>query len=631
MTVNNDLLAEVMSLPDVLGVFIRQSSGSVMASQMPQHFAQGQVEKTAIDLSQKDSSTLEQVGTIQRRKFAYYDFTFYVYSFAKGELFVLCRPKVDVTHLDQKIEPLQQKITLLLKKGPGGKRTGGTVKADNSGNNNEGGRNPFLLLVIACLTLIILGGGIFIYLQKTPPVATVVAENLAAGSKAEVPPTEVVIPQVKPPVEPVEATVAKPEIEVVLRLEGSFTLGNQLTPQIAMDFMREEMFAGNVRVINRVLPEYQQVVGTLGDGRQVAIEIVSSTSGNAFSCLQSGRCDIGMSSRPINPLEMNALERIGPMTNSASEHILALDGIAVILHPVNNIDNLDLQQIADIFSGKITSWSQVPQSGLDGPIHVYGRDPDAGSSYVFRYLALSDQPFATGMTTVSGDGALADHVAGDKNAIGFVSLPYMKNAKAIAINQDGAAPVFPTPFTISTEDYPLSRRLYLYTAVNPKNYLTRPFFQYALGETGQKITQNEGFVSLTIDKISQPIPADAPPKYRQSIVNADRLSLNFRFRSGSSELDNRGKRDLERLINFLIKPENRGKSIRLLGFADTRGERAANCYLSKVRAEKVATILQWRGITTEAIEGFCDDMPIATNTTALGRERNRRVEVWLGS
>ena len=627
MAGNTNCLNDLLAIPEVLGAFLAHSGGHLIASRMPQHFAQGHVEKSLIEREPTDSSITETVGGLQRHDFQYYEFRVFVYTFAKGALYVLCRPKVIVPQLDNAVLQQEGDIVDLLKKGTGAgrARTGDSARE----KQKESGGNQFFLPVIACLILLIIAGGAFLYLKASPSNPPVVQSA---------PPTVPPAVQSEPlKAEAVNVTsAAKPVVtasaaEVLLRIEGSATLGEKLTPQIASGFMKDEMFAGDVRVVNGKASHTKQVVGTLGDGKLVAIEIISKTSNDGFACLETENCDIAMSSRPVNPEETARLQQIGPMTNSASEHILALDGIAVVLHPVNRIDNLSLQQIADIFTGKITSWSQLPESGLDGDVQVYGRGPESGSNAVFRYLALRDEAFTSGMKTVASDAALADQVAADKFAIGFVSLPYMKNAKAIAIEQDGAAPVFPTPFTVSTEDYPLSRRLYFYTAVNPKNYLARPFFQYALGDGGQNVAQNQGFVSLTIDKISSTVPSYAPQNYRDSINDADRLSLNFRFRSGSSELDNRGKRDLERLIAFLIRPENRGKSIRLLGFADSRGERAANCYLSKVRAEKVATILQWRGITTEAVEGFCDDMPIATNATALGRERNRRVEVWLGT
>ncbi len=629
MTMSDNCFAELKNITGVVGAFLRHSSGNIICSHLPEHFAQGQVESTVIRLNQQEGLPVFFVKDIQRKQFAYYDFTIYVYALSKGELFVLCRSLDAPDLLDQKVIALQTELSSALKKGTGSLPKGNGVRCQTVERHNDTQRSPFLLLLIACLTLIIIGGGFYIYTQQGHSITAVATQTIPATVSEAI---EVVA--VNEPAIPVVNEAAKPvvteEVETLLKIEGSFTLGEQLSPQIAMAFMRDEMFAKDVHLVKKETLK-QQVVGTLEDGKTVAIDIISSTSGGAFSCLDTGRCDIGMSARPINRTEMSKLDHIGPMTNSASEHILALDGVAVILHPVNRIDALDLQQVEDIFTGKISSWSELPESGLSGPINIYGREHNTGSSAVFRYLALHDKPFASTLKTVSNDSILATSVGGDKQAIGFVSMSYMKDAKAIAINQQGSTTVFPTPFTVSTEDYPLSRRLYYYTAVNPENYLVRPFFQFALGDVGQSIVQEQGFVALTIDKIRTPLPAQAPSEYRQSVEGANRLSLNFRFRSGSSELDNRGKRDLERLIAFLIKPENRGKSIRLLGFADNRGERKANCYLSKIRAEKVATILQWRGITTETIEGFCDDMPIATNTTALGRERNRRVEVWLGS
>lgn len=633
MTMNSLCLEELVTVPGVLGAFICQPAGNVIMSKMPQHFASGHVEGAAFELYKQQNAPPVTVGSLSRCEFSYHDFKFYVYVLEKGALFVLCRRKIEVALLDNKIGLWLGELNSLVTQDSGPKKQSKPLKTSGK---TSAGVPPFLFVGVTLLVVIGLAGGAFFYFKNSssPIVAVVEQAPVAADSEAlsaEPAPAPAPQPVVTAPAKADSPVVSEAKAEVVLRIEGSSTLGDQLTPQIAMAFMKEEMFAGDVYIAKGEKEHHQRVVGSLGDGRHVAIDFVTSNSNSAFSCLEAGTCDIGMSSRGVTPAEMIQLEKIGPMNNSASEHILALDGIAVILHAVNKLDHLELQKIADIFTGKITSWSELPESGLSGPIQLYGRGETSGSSAVFRYLALHDAPFAEGMIRADSDEQLADQVADDKNGIGFVSLPYMNHAKPVAIEQDGADPVFPTPFTIATEDYPLSRRLFLYTAVNPKNYLARPFFQFALGEKGQDISRDRGFVSLTIDKIKSPVPASAPDNYRQSVAGADRLSLNFRFKSGSSELDNRGKRDLERLISFLIKPEHRAKSIRLLGFADSRGERAANCYLSKIRAEKVATILQWRGITTEAIEGFCDDMPIATNATALGRERNRRVEVWLGS
>ncbi len=630
MTAENNCLDALVSLPEVLGGFLCDNEGQVVKAQMPDYLAFDQVVKAAKLLSQQRSAASAAVGAVERCEFRYLEYKFFVYYLPEGSLFLLCRAKANAQRLDFEVDLFREELATLLTNGDGGKSAPASEPSGSYASSPETrdvapAKKSKGMLWVALATLVVLagaGGYFFMAGPSSDPQQSVTAKTTAPTSRPAT-------PVAAPAPAPAKPKVASQPAEVLLRVAGSATIGSQLAPEIAMAFMQQEMFGGDVRYVKGDKPGVTRVEATLGDGRHVAIEFVSSTSAAAFSGLQQEQCDIGMSSRPVNEEELRQLAAIGPLNNPASEHILALDGITVILHPVNGLDILSKQDVADIFTGKITDWSQLPQSRLDGPIHTYGRNIASGAGSVFSHLVLFNNDFATTMHELADDNSLAEKVANDTAGIGFVSLPYAHKAKAVAISQDGAPSVYPTPFTIGTEDYPLARRLYLYTSVNPKNYLTRPFIQFALGDAGQVAARKSGFVELSIDKIKPPVPANAPEEYRQAIAGASRLSLNFRFRSGSSELDNRGRRDLERLVNYLIKPENRNKSIRLFGFADSRGERKANCYLSGIRAEKVATILQWRGVQTDMVKGFCEDMAIASNATALGRDKNRRVEVWL--
>jgi phosphate transport system substrate-binding protein len=105
------------------------------------------------------------------------------------------------------------------------------------------------------------------------------------------------------------------------------------------------------------------------------------------------------------------------------------------------------------------------------------------------------------------------------------------------------------------------------------------------------------------------------------------VSLDFRFRSGSAELDSRGLRDLQRLLAFLR--ENAGARLVLVGFSDGRGSASTNTALSRERAQKVGHELNERGVSAVEIEAMGSLLPVASNESDDGRERNRRVEVWL--
>ncbi|WP_042442252.1 OmpA family protein [Azospirillum sp. B510] len=122
----------------------------------------------------------------------------------------------------------------------------------------------------------------------------------------------------------------------------------------------------------------------------------------------------------------------------------------------------------------------------------------------------------------------------------------------------------------------------------------------------------------------------APREYKDLTAKARRLSVNLRFRSGSSALDNKAVRDLDRLVDFLTKqkPDERGGVV-LIGFTDAQGARAANVTLSQQRAQIIADELRRRGVQVQSVMGLGPDLPVTSNDTEEGRDKNRRVEVWL--
>jgi phosphate transport system substrate-binding protein len=131
-------------------------------------------------------------------------------------------------------------------------------------------------------------------------------------------------------------------------------------------------------------------------------------------------------------------------------------------------------------------------------------------------------------------------------------------------------------------------------------------------------------------KIEDPeIPARAPRLYVKEVSGARKLSLNFRFRAGTSQLDEDASVDLDRLVELLANPMYQQRDLLLFGFSDSAGGARMNMAISKGRAKAVAEQLQIRGIRPSLVHGFGKIMPIASNDTEDGREKNRRVEIWL--
>jgi phosphate transport system substrate-binding protein len=415
---------------------------------------------------------------------------------------------------------------------------------------------------------------------------------------------------------------------VVLRLSGSNTIGAALAPALAEEFLKQQG-ATSVKTVPGDREDEVRVQGILpGESSAKTIDIHAHGSATAFEDLGKSLCDIGMASRKIKADEATRLASLGDMTSPASEHVLGLDGIAVIVNKGNSVQSLTKEQIARAFTGEIADWLQL--GGPSGRINVYARDDKSGTYDTFKTLVLGSKPLVANAKRIEDSRELSDSVAKDPNGIGFIGLPYIRDAKAIAVSETGARPFLPNHFTVSTEDYALSRRLFLYTPSNPPNDLTRKFVDFALSRQGQDAVEKIGFVGQNVSPTQGTvIPNDAPDRYRQLTTGSDRLSLDFRFRTGSSELDNKALIDLDRVVTFLTDLHYTGQNILLFGFADSTGSRQGNDALSTNRADAVARQFEQRGVKASAVVGFGSQLPVASNDTVEGREKNRRVEIWL--
>jgi phosphate transport system substrate-binding protein len=426
-------------------------------------------------------------------------------------------------------------------------------------------------------------------------------------------------------VDPLTTKQIKKDSKTVFRLHGSNTIGEKLAPMLLEGFLNQkginQYLWKNEKPLERVL-HY-----SIGQ-QDYKIELHSHGSSTAFSALNNKSADIGMSSRRIKDKEAILLtENIGKLNTVGNEHIIGLDGLAVIVNQNNPVKQISSKVLAKVFSGEINNWSQL--GGATLPIKLYSRDEHSGTWDTFKNLVLKkhNKKLSKKALRFESSSELSTLVSQNEGAIGFIGLNYVLHNKALAIaaSKDVNA-IFPTRFTVGTEDYALSRRLYFYTPTTASN-LIKDFAQYALSTQGQLVVANAGLISQNI-KLEQVYPlANSPQKYQEYAKTAKRLSLNFRFDYATKELDNKGKRDLQRLVGFMEKHQSR--RIVLMGFSDSIGAKIKNSSLSFKRAKSVELALTSRGIPVLAVEGMGEALPIANNNTEAGRKRNRRVEVWL--
>jgi phosphate transport system substrate-binding protein len=432
----------------------------------------------------------------------------------------------------------------------------------------------------------------------------------------------------KPAPAPAAAAVELP-VSVLFRVHGSNTIGEKLAPALATAYFKSKGATGAEFKKLGGDDEHDLIASLPGAKTRSAVEIFAHGSATAFKDLLAGTTDIGMASRRVKPEEAQQLTAVdGDLTAAASENVLGLDGVAVIVNPGNPLQSLSIEQIAQAFAGTATDWSQL--GGTAGPIHIYSRDDKSGTYDTFDNLVLkaNNLKLLADAKRFESSSDLSDAVAADPAGIGFIGLPYVRRAKLIAVAaQKGGLAIFPTALTVGTEDYPLARRLYLYLPANSKNTDAADFVEFALSEAGQEVVNTIGFISQNL--YTQAVPPDPswPEEYAQLVAGSQRLSLDFRFESGSNQLDNKGQRDLRRVADYVAK--HPGRSLVLVGFADNTGGAVANTGLSVERAKTLEAALQAQGVGVREVRGFGSAIPVASNDNDAGRQKNRRVEVWV--
>lgn len=413
----------------------------------------------------------------------------------------------------------------------------------------------------------------------------------------------------------------------LFRVHGSNTVGEKLTPRLVESYLMARG-ATDIKTEQGKTATEKAVTAQL-NGRIEFIEIHAHGSSTAFTDLLQGKAELGMSSRRIKEQERELLlPKSGDLTEAGSEHIIGLDGLAIITNTKNPISQLSIPQLVKIFSGEINNWSAL--GGKDLAISLYARDENSGTWDSFKSMVLDPSSVALALTAKRFESSteLSDSVAMDEGAIGFIGLPYVRRAKLLAISTTKTSKaILPTHFTVSTEDYPLARRLYFYLPQKNINNDAEDFVRFSATERGQSIVEDIGLVSQNI-KTGQPFNNNFyPDEMRSLTARSQRLSINFRFKDGSDELDTKGISDLDRLVKYV--EINSPKRVQLFGFSDSEGDKGENAELSLRRAKVVEQHLIARGIYPLVARGMGEDAPLASSKSEEGRRMNRRVEVWI--
>jgi phosphate transport system substrate-binding protein len=256
-------------------------------------------------------------------------------------------------------------------------------------------------------------------------------------------------------------------------------------------------FAGNITVKGSdtmVILAQKWAEVYMGQHAETKIQVTGGGTGTGFAALQNQTTDLCNASRKAKAAEIAKCVSVFN-GNRPTEYKVALDGLSIYVAVENPIKEITLDQLKDIFTGKVKNWKDI--GGADAPITVYSRENSSGTYEFFKEHVLKGSDFAASAQTMPGTAAILQAVAKDKNGIGYGGAAYGAGAKHLAVKKDAASPgVEPTEENVIHGSYPIWRYLYVY--VNPaldKNEIAA-YLKWIRSDDGQKTVKDIGYFPL---------------------------------------------------------------------------------------------------------------------------------------
>lgn len=379
----------------------------------------------------------------------------------------------------------------------------------------------------------------------------------------------------------------------------------------------------------------------------------STNSDEGFADLLANEADIAMSLREIRPEEAQRARDagFGDLRARGRFRILALNALVPITPATLPLDRIATADLARVFAGQITNWSEL--GGPDSPISLHLRNADYGlaQAAVDKLLLPLDQGLSDRIERHDTDVGLALAVAADPFGLGLASTAETGPARRLGLSGDCGFALRATRQSVKTEDYPLTAPMFLYVPARRLPRLAREFLFYTQSAPAQLVIRRAGFVDLAPEAI--PVAAQGD-RFANAIAQAgddiglpelqrlvsvlgpmQRLSTTFRFEAGSTRLDAQSRANVDQLARRLEEGAYDGRSLMFVGFSDGDGDASGNRVISQRRADAVRQAVMTAAETADftqvelTTEAFGEAMPMACDDSDWGRQVNRRVEVWL--
>lgn len=387
------------------------------------------------------------------------------------------------------------------------------------------------------------------------------------------------------------------------------------------------------------------------DGEEIAnFGILQAEGRGAFEMLVSGDAPIVFTNDRATRKDRDFVEEGGggKLDSYEQDHVIAVEGFAVVVNPKNNVAAISVEQAAQVMAGRITDWSEL--GGTPGPITLYSYDEDFELFHAIEGLLLEpyDYKLSPEADIVRNSGELSAAVMRNEAAFGIIDFHSKRGARAVPVMNDCQMTYYISPFSIKTEEYPLSHRVHTYSRPDLTGY-AKDLVDYIGGPDLDGLVSKAGFVDLSVvadiqldaaERVAN-IAAASEDAYERGFMETlmarqnetQRLSTTFRFAPGSNELDAKSQRDLPRMYEYLH--ENKPNEVFVVGFTDNKGSFDANILVAEQRAQEVidqirnANDVHDLDDVTFTPMGFGELGPVACNSDARGRATNRRVEIWV--
>jgi phosphate transport system substrate-binding protein len=347
----------------------------------------------------------------------------------------------------------------------------------------------------------------------------------------------------------------------------------------------------------------------------VRLEWDAAGSGAAFVALFAGDADVGVVSRRVRADEVRLAKRLGL---ELCESILALDGLAIVVHPDNDVPVLSVEQIGALYRGRIVRWLGV--GGVDDAVRPLSPAPSSGAHAELRELVFADAetPFATSVEHLSSSDEIIERVASDPGAIGFVSMSYDRSrVRTVPVAVDSGEVLLPSPATVVSGAYPLRYPLRLFTVTEPEDVLGH-FLRFLFLHDGPALVAEAGLVP--VQAFHTAMRSSSRPRDRSG-VSLTRIGFGFR----GSRLGAEARAQLERVASRLAESH---EEVWITGHEEPIEARPD---LALARAESVAGFLEEQNIDRSRmkVESRGLSEPVASNAELAGRRQNRRADVWI--